>query len=111
MARAADLRLKFRAVVIEWRGPAPFFFAPLPDEEAAEIRRAAKALTYGWGVIPVEARVGDVRFTTSLFPRDETYLLPIKVDVRRRAGITMDDEIEVELVAKPSGRSGVPTRI
>jgi hypothetical protein len=107
---ARELRLRFRAVVIEWRGPAPFFFAALPEGEAAAVRAVAKALSYGWGVIPVEAAIGGVRFTTSLFPRDETYLLPIKVAVRRRAGITMGDDIEVELVARPSGRSGMPTR-
>jgi len=97
------LRLTFRAAVIEWRGPAPYFFAALPEEEAAEVRAVAKAVSYGWGVIPVEAVIGGVRFTTSLFPREETYLLPIKVAVRRKVGITMGDEIEVELVTGPRG--------
>ena len=111
MEGSAELRLRFSATVIEWRGPAPFFFAALPEEEAAQVRGAARALSYGWGVVPVEAVIGGVRFTTSLFPRDETYLLPIKLDVRRRAGITMGDEIAVELAARPSGRSGVPARM
>jgi hypothetical protein len=91
----------FQATVIEWRGPSPFFFAPLPGEAAEAIRRVAKFVSYGWGVIPVEATIGGVRFTTSLFPKDDTYLLPIKADVRRRTGVTVGDVVEVEMrVAK-----------
>ena len=48
-------------------------------------------------VIPVAAKIVGVRFTTSLFPRDETYLVPLKVAVRRKVEITVGDEIEVEL--------------
>ena len=53
--------------------------------------------SYGWGVIPVEATIDGVTFTTSLFPREETYLLPLKDAVRRRIGVTVDDKVEVEM--------------
>lgn len=90
-------RLAFAATVIEWRGPAPYFYAPIPSTEAEAIRRAAKHVSYGWGVIPVEAEIGGVRFTTSLFPKDETYLLPLKAEVRRRCGVTVGDEVRVTM--------------
>ena len=90
-------RFRFQASVIEWRGPSPFFFAPLPPAPAGEIRRISRLVTYGWGVIPVEARIHDVAFSTSLFPKDDTYLLPIKAAVRRKAGVTAGDLIGVEL--------------
>jgi hypothetical protein len=93
--------MRFRAAVIEWRGPSPYFYAPVPREHVEGIRRAAKVVSYGWGVIPVEARIGKVSFTTSLFPKDETYLLPLKAEVRRRCGITVGDEIAVEMALKP----------
>lgn len=91
------LELAFRTTIIEWRGPAPFFYAPIPAEHVAEVRAAAKVASYGWGVIPVTAVVGGVEFTTSLFPKDGTYLLPLKVAVRRRCGVTVGDVIEVEM--------------
>jgi len=47
----------FAGQVIEWRGPSPYYFAPVPDEESADIREVAAMATYGWGVIPVEARI------------------------------------------------------
>jgi hypothetical protein len=97
----ASAPLKFRAAVIEWRGPAPYFYAPVPMELADDIRHAAKVVSYGWGVIPVEARIGKVSFTTSLFPKDATYLLPLKAEVRRRWGITVGDEIAVGIELKP----------
>ncbi|HEX3407604.1 MAG TPA: DUF1905 domain-containing protein [Caulobacteraceae bacterium] len=101
----ADLDpFSFEATVIYWRGPSPFFYAPLPAAEAEEIRRVAKFVTYGWGVIPVEATIGEVTFTTSLFPKDGTYLLPLKVAVRRKANITAGDVIAVEMTLQPARR-------
>src|SRR5580658_5812510 len=89
--------LSFEAEVICWRGPSPFFFIAAPPGHAAELRQVARAVTYGWGMIPVEAKLGDVAFTTSLFPKDETYLLPLKTAVRRKANITAGDRVSVEM--------------
>ena len=95
------LQFAFDAEVIHWRGPSPFFFAPLPPHEGAEVRRVSRAVTYGWGVIPVEARVGAADFTTSLFPKDDGYLLPLKDAVRRKAGVTAGDTVRVEMTIRP----------
>ncbi len=78
---------------------------PCPAEIAQEIRRIAKHVTYGWGMIPVETSLGEVAFRSSLFPKDETYLLPLKAEVRRRAGITAGDSIIVEMSVQPASRS------
>ena len=94
-------QFSFEAMVIYWRGPAPFFYAPVPPAEAEEIRRASKLVSYGWGVIPVEARIGEVTFTTSLFPKNGTYLVPLKDAVRKPTGITADDTIHIELTLQP----------
>jgi hypothetical protein len=95
------MEFTFDAEVIYWRGPAPFFYAPLPANASDEIRNASKLVSYGWGVIPVEATVGGVTFTTSLFPKDGTYLLPLKDAVRRPVGITAGDTIHIEMTVQP----------
>ncbi|HKX90140.1 MAG TPA: DUF1905 domain-containing protein, partial [Sphingopyxis sp.] len=77
----------FESRIIEWRGPAPFLFAPVPDEHVGAIRYAAMTASYGWGVVPVVAIVGGTEFATSLFPRDGGYLLPVKVAVQKSEGI------------------------
>lgn len=87
----------FAAEVIEWRGPAPFYFAPLPEGACEAIAEVAGALTYGWGVIPATARIGGSRFTTALFPRDGGYLLPLKNDVRAAEGVRLGDRVAIEL--------------
>ncbi|MFE2883402.1 DUF1905 domain-containing protein [Streptomyces graminifolii] len=94
------MRLVFTGRVIEWRGPSPYYFIPVPDEESADIREVAALASYGWGVIPVEARIGDVVFTTSLFPKDGGYLLPLKNAVRVPRGLAADDEVTVAMTVR-----------
>ena len=95
------MQFAFDATIIHWRGPAPFYYAPVPAGAAEDIRRASKLVSYGWGVIPVEAAIAGVTFTTSLFPKDGTYLVPLKDVVRKATGITVDDTIHIELTLKP----------
>jgi hypothetical protein len=97
------MALSFAARIIHWRGPSPYFYAPLPAAAAAEIRAVAKRVSYGWGVIPVEATIGGVTFTTSLFPKDGTYLLPLKNAVRRATGTSAGDTVHVEMSVGPRG--------
>ena len=92
--------LVFRGQVIEWRGPAPFYFVRVPEAQAADITEVAAMATYGWGVIPVEARIEKVTFTTSLFPKDGGYLLPLKVAVRKPLGLAEGSEVRVAMTVR-----------
>ena len=96
-AAEANVELEFDAVVIEWRGPAPFFYARLPVEAAAEITRVRKLVTYGWGVIPAEVVINGASFATSLFPKDGGYLLPLRASVRKAIGVTVGDVVSVSM--------------
>jgi len=89
--------LSFDTQIIHWRGPAPFFYAPVPPEHVAPIARAAKSVSYGWGMIPVDVTIGDLTFYTALFPKDGGYLLPLKAAIRTKLGITVGDMISVAL--------------
>ncbi|GAA4816353.1 DUF1905 domain-containing protein [Nocardioides caeni] len=94
----------FTGAVVEWRGPAPFYFLEVPVDVSDDIKEAARGLEY-WGQVAVEVRVGDTRFTTALFPKDGRYLVPLKVAVRTAAGIELGQELTVGLqVAGLSGR-------
>jgi hypothetical protein len=87
----------FSAEMIEWRGPAPFYYLPIPKDICEEIKAAAKLLSYGWGVIPVTATIGKSTFTTSLFPKDGIYLLPIKNAVRLPENLELGMKAKVKL--------------
>jgi hypothetical protein len=90
-------RIAFAAGIIHWRGPAPYLFVPVPAEHVGEIVWAARQVSYGWGCVPVEARIGATDFTSSLFPRDGTYLLPVKVAVQRAERVGLGDRVVVEM--------------
>lgn len=94
------MRLTFTGRVIEWRGPSPYYFVAVPDAESADIREVAALASYGWGVIPVDARIGETAFTTSLFPRDGGYLLPLKNAVRKPQSISAGDDVAVTMTVR-----------
>jgi hypothetical protein len=87
--------IAFQGEIISWRGPAPFLFVAVPEEHVGEVGYAARLASYGWGCVPVEARIGATDFTTSLFPRQGGYLLPVKVAVQKAEGIGLGDWAEV----------------
>ncbi|PUA82302.1 DUF1905 domain-containing protein [Nocardioides currus] len=90
------MELEFAGEVVEWRGPAPYHFVPLPPDEADMVDEVKADVAY-WGVIPVTAWIGETRFTTSMFPREETYFLPLKDAVRTAEGVGLGDVVEVRL--------------
>lgn len=93
----ADVEFEFEGTVVHWRGPAPYHFIALPEWVCEQIATVAKAVSYGWGVIPVEAGIGGTTWTTSLFPKDGGYLLPVKDAVRRAESLAVDARVEVTL--------------
>jgi hypothetical protein len=88
--------IEFVGTVVEWRGPSPFYFVAIPEEESGDIKFAAKGVEY-WGQVPVSVRIADVEFTTALFPKDGRYLLPLKDAIRKSAGIEVDEVLGVAL--------------
>jgi hypothetical protein len=83
--------------IIHWRGPSPFHFVVVPDEPSAAIELVAPIVSYGWGCIPVTVTLGGTRFTTSLFPKDGGYLVPIKAAVRTAERVALGDHVTLRL--------------
>ncbi len=80
-----------------WKGPAPFHFITVPDEESGALEAVAPVVTYGWGMVPVTARIGSTTWTTALFPKEELYIVPIKDMVRKGEGLELGDVVTVTL--------------
>lgn len=89
--------IDFSGQIWHWRGPAPFYFVTVPEQECDNLKAIASAVTYGWGMIPVDARIGDTRWRTSLFPKDGRYLVPIKDAVRKAERLDAGDTVTVRL--------------
>ena len=98
---APQISYRFTSTLIEWRGPAPFYYLPVPTVASQEIKSMAAQLTYGWGVIPVTVTALDpagnpVTWTTSLFPREGVYLLKSAVN-KQLGGVVVGQRLDVEL--------------
>jgi hypothetical protein len=94
------VQFRFSAPLWHWRGPAPYHFVTVPAGPSAEIAASAAELTYGWGMVPVTVELGRTRWTTSLWPKDGGYVLPIKAAVRRAERLDLDDVADVLLVVE-----------
>ena len=91
------VHLQFSGEVWFWRGPAPWHFVTVPDAESAMLADSAALVTYGWGMIPVAARIGDTDWSTALWPKDGRYIVPVKTTVRRAEGLEVGDTVTVHL--------------
>jgi hypothetical protein len=89
--------VEFSGTLFHWRGPAPFHFVRVPEEEAELLHQLAPVVSYGWGMIPVRVRIGETEWTTSLWPKEGSYLLPVRDAVRRSEGIRLDDGVHVRM--------------
>ena len=91
------MRFEFTGTVFIWKGPSPFFFVAVPEEQSRDIKAISNLVTYGWGVIPVTARIGKTEFETSLFPKEGLYFVPLKVSVRKAEKLEEGDEVTVRI--------------
>ncbi len=89
--------IQFTNPIFEWRGPSPFYYVAVPEEQSLDIKDISSLVTYGWGVIPVTAKIGKTEWTTSLFPKDGLYLVPLKDRIRKAEKIDVGDEVTVRL--------------
>ncbi|MCO5195011.1 MAG: DUF1905 domain-containing protein [Anaerolineae bacterium] len=89
--------MEFEGTLFFWRGPAPWYFVTIPEEQSLDIKAISKLVTYGWGVIPVIVRIGKTEWQTSLFPKDERYLVPIKARVRKAETLAEGDSVNIQL--------------
>jgi hypothetical protein len=89
--------LEFEGEIFYWRGPAPFLFVAVPEEPSSALKAISPSVTYGWGVIPVHARIGKTEWKTSLFPKEGRYLVPIRMSVQKSENLDVGDCVVIQL--------------
>lgn len=95
------MELEFSGELWFWKGPAPWHFVTVPDAECGVLAEVSASVSYGWGVIPVAARIGDTEWSTSLFPKAGGYIVPVKARVRKAEGLELGDVVAVRLTVSP----------
>jgi hypothetical protein len=94
------IEIAFAGELWYWRGPAPYHFLTVPPDAARAIHAVAAEVTYGWGMIPVEVRIGESAWTTALWPKDGGYVVPIKDRFRKAERLVLGDTVAAELVLR-----------
>jgi hypothetical protein len=89
--------IEFNGEIWYWRGPAPWFFVTVPEKQSSDLKEISGFVTYGWGVIPVQVRIGKTDWQTSLIPKDGRYLVPVKASVRKAENLEEGDKVTIRL--------------
>ena len=91
------MNLEFTGKIWYWKGPAPWYFVTVPEQQYHDLKAILTLVTYGWGMIPVTAQIGKTEWKTSLFPKDDRYLVPIKASVRKAEKLEEGDDVTLQL--------------
>ena len=91
------MNIEFNGKIWFWKGPAPFYFVTVPEEQCRDLKAISGLVTYGWGMIPVDVRIGKTESKTSLFPKDGGYIVPIKAIFQKAENLQEGDEVTVQL--------------
>lgn len=90
--------MRFTGELWDYDEEGGWHFVSLPIEDSEELRARTAHVRKGFGSLRVRATIGDSTWDTSIFPSASgAYLLPVKKQVRRAAGIEAGDVVEVEL--------------
>lgn len=88
-------RYEFEAVLYEWEARIEkWVFARLPTDVSAEVR-AQPHPPAGFDSVKVTVTLGGSRWTTSIFPDGDAYVVPIKRAVRDREGVDTGDAVRI----------------
>ena len=91
------MNIEFNGKIWFWKGPAPWYFVTVPAKQSRELKAISGLVTYGWGMIPVTARIGKTLWKTSLFPKEGRYIVPIKASARKAEQLEEGDRVTVQL--------------
>ena len=89
------MNIEFTGAIWFWKGPSPWYFVTVPEQQCHDIKAIAGVVTYGWGMIPVLAHIGTTAWKTSLWPKDGRYIVTINARVRAAERIAEGDTVVV----------------
>lgn len=74
---------------------ANWHFLPITKKYGQEIKKVYGKNSRGFGSLPVEVKIGETVWKTSIFPSKSSgsYLLPIKVKVRRAEDVEVGEKV------------------
>lgn len=89
--------IEFSGRIWTWHGPAPWYFVTVPAKHSRVLQEIVGLVTYGWGMVPVDVRIGRTEWYTAMWPKDGRYIVPLKARVREAEGLEAGDRVTVRL--------------
>ena len=95
----AKIKFEFTAALWKHSGQGGWHFVSLPKELSKEIRAHLQWQEEGWGRMKTLAVINDLEWETAIWfdSKLDTYLLPIKAHIRKKANLMVDDEVSIHL--------------
>ena len=93
------VKYSFKAAPWEYEGKGAWIFVSLPEKTSLEIRKHFKTEEEGWGRLKATAQIGNTEWKTAIWfdTKRNTYLLPLKAEVRKKENIREGKSIKVDV--------------
>lgn len=100
MNSTGKIKYQFSEKVWRYAGTGGWYFISLPKNISQEIRNNLKNEEEGWGRLKATAEIGTSQWKTSIWygTKNETYLLPLKSEIRKKEKIEDGMEITVTII-------------
>ncbi len=91
------IKYEFAAETWQYSAPGGWYFISVPENVSMEIRENLKWQEEGWGRLKITAEIGSSQWKTSIWfdTKRNTYLLPLKADIRKKENIESGKNINV----------------
>jgi len=94
-------KIKYEFSCRMWKHSSPggWYFVSLPRLLSKEIRENLKWQEEGWGRMRAHAEIGNIKWETAIWfdTKEETYLLPVKAEIRKKTNLEIDKKIEMNV--------------
>ncbi len=93
------IQYEFAAVIWKHSSTGSWYFVSLPEHLSQEIRENLKWQEEGWGRMKACASLFELKWDTAIWfdKKRNTYLLPLKAEIRNQANLRDGDEIDIRL--------------
>ena len=94
------IQYRFSAKPWQYKSPGGWHFISLPLKLSKEIRETFKKEEAGWGRLTATAKIGNTDWQTAIWfdTKLNTYLLPLKAEIRRKENIVDGKPVKVSVL-------------
>jgi len=95
----ARIRYSFSDKIWRHNSNGGWFFISLPKKISKEIRENLSWQEEGWGRMKAYASIKEYEWSTAIWfdKKQDTYLLPLKADIRKKVNLKINDIISVTI--------------